>query len=91
MNIEQLMLRLPVAHTGWSVDNIVKNLAYDGSTSSLIGYVIWFSMCGLMLIGCVWVMIQTIRHPPPSIFGPIPGRARTPNTKDTHGVNEVAK
>ena len=84
MVIEQFISRLPIAHTGWSVDNIMKNLAHDGSTSSLIGYIIWFSMCGIGLLICCYAIIQLIRGKwnPPSMFAPPP---YYPSSKDKNG------
>ncbi len=68
----------------WSFDNIVKNLAYDGSTSSLIMYIVWFSVCGVGLLACCYAIIQIMRgkFACPSMFGPPP---RLPSGKDKYG------
>lgn len=73
---------MTTAHIDVFMNNIVKNLAYDGSTASLVMYILWFSVCGLMMAGCVWGMGHVMRHPPPSMFGPTPF---PPLLKDKHG------
>lgn len=82
--IEQLILRLPLAHTGWSVDNIVKNLAMPaegepGRTAHIIMLVVWLSFLGAMLLGLCWHMVQDIRGKwnPPSMFSPPWDRSKT--------------
>ncbi len=89
MVIEHLMLRLPLAHTGWSVDNIVRNLAMPaegepGHVAHIIMLAVWLSILGAILVVLLYGGIQMIRGKLtfPPMFGPDP---YFPSPKDKNG------
>lgn len=97
MVIEQLMLRLPLAHTRWSVDNIVRNLAMPaqgepGRVAHIIMFAIWMSILGVILIVLFYAMIQMIRGKLtfPSMFAP-PPRPLGPEWKSVDSYEDSDK
>lgn len=75
------------AHIDVFMNNIARHLAMPaegepGRIAHIIILVVWLSVCGLMLVGCLYGLIHAIRHPPKGMFGPIPGHRPIERSND---------